>query len=58
MICSLGSILTVITLELSIKVSSNTLIEACMSCTKLLNKVFVEQCLEALVYVYDKAHVY
>ena len=54
----LSSIFSVTMLELSIEVLSNPLIEAHMRCTKLLSKVCVEQCHEALVYVCDEADVY
>ena len=58
MIRFLGSILSIAILELSTTVSSKLLIEACMHCTKLLSKVYIEQCLEALIYFCDKAYVY
>ena len=29
-----------------------------MHCAKLLGKVCVKQCLKALIYAYDKAHIY
>ena len=50
--------LSVAMLELSIKVSSNPLIEACMHCIKLLSKVCVMQHIEAFAYVCDEAQVY
>ena len=52
--------LPIVMLELSIKASPNPLIEAHAQCTKLLSKVCVKQCLEALVYVYvyDEACTY
>ena len=54
----LGSILSVAMLELSIKGSSNLLIEEHTCCTKLSSKVCAEHCLEALVYVSDEANIY
>ena len=53
--CFLGSMLSIAMLELSIK---SSIIEAHMHCTKRLSKVCVKQCLHALVYVHDKAHIY
>ena len=58
MIHFLGSILSVAMLKLSIQVLSNSLIEMCTGCIKLLCKVCVEQRLEALVYVGDETHIY
>ena len=56
MICFLGSILSVAILELSIEVS-NSLMEVCTRCSKILSKVFVKKRLEALVHVCDEAHI-
>ena len=57
MISFIGSILSVVMWELSIKVLSDPLIEAHTCCTKLLNKVSAEQHLEAFVYACDEAHI-
>ena len=54
----LGSILSIARLELSIRLSSNPLIEPPTHCTKLLSKVYIKQHLEAFVYVCDEVHIY
>ena len=54
MISFLGSILSVAMLEL---LSLSLLTPVRMHCTKLLNKVCAEQCLEALVYVCNEAQI-
>ena len=46
----LGSILSIAMLKLSIELPSSPLIEACVHCTQLLSKVYIEHHLEALVY--------
>ena len=51
MIWFLGSILSIAMLELSIELSSSLLIEGLTHCTNFLSKVYVEQHLEAVVYV-------
>ena len=57
MICFLGSMPSVIMLELTIKLSTN-LIEVYTHCAKPVSKVCVEKCIQALVYICDKAHIY
>ena len=54
MISFLGSILSVAMLEL---LSLSLLSPVRMHCTKLLNKVCAEKCLEALVYVCNEAQI-
>ena len=50
----LGSILSAVMLKL---LSLSLLTPVHMHCTKLLNKVCVEQCLEALVYACNEAQI-
>ena len=57
MICFLDTKLGIAMLELPIELSLSPLVEAHTFCIKLLSKVCIKQHLEALVYVYDKAHI-
>ena len=57
MICFVDTKLSIAMLELPIELSLSPLVEAHTFCIKLLIKVCVKQRLEALIYVYDKAHI-
>ena len=41
-----------------IELLSGPLIEACMHCIQLLDKVCIEQFVEVLLHVCDKTHIY
>ena len=45
-------------LKLSIEISSNQLVEACMQCIKPIRKACVKQCLNVLAHVFDEPHIY
>ena len=53
-----GFKLSIAILELCIELSLSPLVEMCVHCIKLLSKVCVKQCFEAIVYVYNEAHIY
>ena len=58
MVCFVGSMLSIAMLELAIELLWSPLTEAHMHHAKLLSKAYIEQRLEALVYVGDKVHIY